>query len=148
MSKLDSCQQVEKLLTGYLDAELTQQESQRVAVHIDECPQCRQTYQQLKQLQHAVQDAQYPNMEQDELEKIVNDMTSKSIQGVAWFALSAGLAMIIAMAVYAFWVDSGMSWYEKLAMSLIWGGGIGLFISVLRQRLISRKTDKYRRVKL
>jgi predicted anti-sigma-YlaC factor YlaD len=148
MSKFDSCQQVEELLTGYLDAELTQQESQRVAVHIEECPQCRQTYQQLKQLQHAVQDAHYPNMEQDALEKIVNDMTSKTIQGVAWFSLSAGLTMIIAMAVYAFWVDTGMSWYEKLAMSLIWGGGIGLFISVLRQRLISRKTDKYRRVKL
>jgi len=148
MSKSDSCQHVEELLTGYLDAELTQQESQRVAVHIDECPQCRQTYQQLKQLQHAVQDAHYPNMEQDALEKIVNDMTSKSIQGVAWFALSAGVAMIIAMAVYAFWVDTGMSWYEKLAMSLIWGGGIGLFVSVLRQRLIARKTDKYRRIKL
>jgi len=148
MSKLDSCQQVEELLTGYLDAELTQQESQRVAVHIDECQQCRQTCQQLQQLQQAVQEVHYPNMEQDALEKIVNDMTSKTIQGVAWFALSAGLAMIIAMAVYAFWVDTGMSWYEKLAMSLIWGGGIGLFVSVLRQRLIARKTDKYRRVKL
>jgi len=148
MSKSDSCQHVEELLTGYLDAELTQQESQRVAVHIGECPNCRQTYQQLQQLQDAVQKTHYPNMEQEALEKVMNDMTSKSIQGVAWFALSAGLAMIIAMAVYAFWVDTGMSWYEKLAMSLIWGGGIGLFISVLRQRLISRKTDKYRRVKL
>ena len=78
----------------------------------------------------------------------MNDLTSKSLQGVAWFALSAGLAMIIAFAVYAFWIDTGMPWYHKLAMSLIWGGGIGLFVSVLRQRLIARKTDKYRRVKL
>jgi len=148
MNKVESCQHVEELLTGYLDAELTQQESQRVAVHIEECPDCRQTYRQLQQLQQAVQETPYPNLEQKALETVMNDLTSRSIQGIAWFALSAGLAMIIALAVYAFWIDTGMSWYEKLAMSLVWGGGIGLFVSVLRQRLIARKTDKYRRVKL
>jgi len=148
MNKVESCQHVEELLTGYLDAELTQQESQRVAVHIEECPDCRQTYRQLQQLQQAVQETPYPNLEQEALETLMNDLASRSIQGIAWFALSAGLAMIIALAVYAFWIDTGMSWYEKLAMSLVWGGGIGLFVSVLRQRLIARKTDKYRRVKL
>jgi predicted anti-sigma-YlaC factor YlaD len=148
MNKVDSCHHVEELLTGYLDAELTQQESQRVAVHIEECPDCRQTYRQLQQLQQAVQETPYPNLEQEALETVMNDLTSRSVQGIAWFALSAGLAMIIALAVYAFWIDTGMSWYEKLAMSLVWGGGIGLFVSVLRQRLIARKTDKYRRVKL
>ena len=148
MSKRDSHQHIEELLTGYLDAELTQQESQRGAVHLEQCADCRQTHQQLQQLQQAVKETPYPNMEQEALETVMNDLTSKTIQGVAWFALSAGLAMIIALAVYAFWVDTGMSWYEKVAMSLVWGGGIGLFISVLRQRLIARKTDKYRRVKL
>ena len=148
MNNADSRQHVEELLTGYLDAELTQQESQRVAVHIEQCEDCRKTYRELQQLQHAVHETRYPNLEQEALDKMMNDMTSRTIQGVAWFALSAGLAMIIAFAVYAFWIDTGMSWYEKLAMSLIWGGGIGLFVSVLRQRLIARKTDRYRRVKL
>ena len=148
MNKTDSCQHTEELLTGYLDGELTQQESQRVAVHIEQCEDCRETWRQLQQLQRAVQETRYPNLEQEKLETMMNDLTSKSLQGIAWFALSAGLAMIIAFAVYAFWVDTGMPWYHKLAMSLIWGGGIGLFVSVLRQRLIARKTDKYRRVKL
>ena len=148
MNKADSCQHFEELLTGYLDGELTQQESQRVAVHIEQCEDCRKTLRQLQQLQQAVQETQYPNLEQEKLETMMNDLTSKSLQGIAWFALSAGLAMIIAFAVYAFWIDTGMPWYHKLAMSLIWGGGIGLFVSVLRQRLIARKTDKYRRVKL
>ena len=148
MSNAGSRQHVEELLTGYLDAELTQQESQCVAVHIEQCEDCRKTYRELQQLQHAVHETRYPNLEQEALDKMMNDMTSRTIQGVAWFALSAGLAMIIAFAVYAFWIDTGMSWYEKLAMSLIWGGGIGLFVSVLRQRLIARKTDRYRRVKL
>ena len=148
MNKTDPCQHTEELLTGYLDGELTQQESQRVAVHIEQCEDCRKTLRQLQQLQQAVQETQYPNLEQEKLETMMNDLTSKSLQGIAWFALSAGLAMIIAFAVYAFWIDTGMPWYHKLAMSLIWGGGIGLFVSVLRQRLIALKTDKYRRVKL
>ena len=148
MSNADSHQHVEELLTGYIDAELTQQDSQRVAIHIEQCEECRKTYRELQQLQHAVHETRYPELEQEALDKMMNDMTSRTVQGVAWFALSAGLAMIIAFAVYAFWIETGMSWYEKLAMSLIWGGGIGLFVSVLRQRLIARKTDKYRRVKL
>jgi len=148
MNKTDSCQHIEELLTGYLDGELTQQENQRVAVHIEQCEDCRKTWRQLQQLQQAVQETRYPNLEKETLETLMNDLTSKSLQGIAWFALSAGLAMIIAFTVYAFWIDTSMPWYHKLAMSLIWGGGIGLFVSVLRQRLIARKTDKYRRVKL
>lgn len=148
MNKADSCQHIEELLTGYLDGELTQQENQRVAVHIEQCEDCRKTWRQLQQLQQAVQETRYPNLEKETLETLMNDLTSKSLQGIGWFALSAGLAMIIAFAVYAFWIDTSMPWYHKLAMSLIWGGGIGLFVSVLRQRLIARKSDKYRRVKL
>ena len=148
MNKTDSCQHTEELLTGYLDGELTQQESQRVAVHIEQCEACRTTWQQLQQLQQAVKQTRYPNLEQEVLETVMNDLTSKRLQGVAWFALSAGLAMIVVFAIYAFWIDPAVPWYHKLAMSLIWGGGIGLFVSVLRQRLIARKSDKYRRVKL
>ena len=148
MSKADTCQHIEELLTGYLDGELTQQESQRVAVHIEQCENCRQTWRQLQQLQEAILETRYPNLEEETLNTVMNDLTSRNLQGLAWFALSAGLAMIVAFAIYAFWIDTSMPWYHKLAMSLIWGGGIGLFISVLRQRLIARKNDKYRRVKL
>ena len=148
MSKADTCRHIEELLTGYLDGELTQQESQRVAVHIEQCEGCRQTWRQLQQLQEAILETRYPNLEEEALNTVMNDLTSRNLQGIAWFALSAGLAMIVAFAIYAFWIDTSMPWYHKLAMSLIWGGGIGLFISVLRQRLIARKNDKYRRVKL
>ncbi len=148
MNNVNDCQQFEILISGYLDGELTQQESQKVALHLSKCKDCQATYQGLKELQHVIGKTSCPKMEQDKLDAIVNDLTSQRIEGLAWIFIVAGLGMLIAFSVYSFWFDTGMAWYSKLAISFVWGGGIGLFISVLRQRWISKKSDKYRKVKL
>ena len=148
MNNINDCQHIEILISGYLDGELTQQESQRVALHLTHCEECQATYRGLKDLQQAIGKTSFPDMEHDKLDAIVNDLTSRRIEGLAWFSIIAGLVMLIAFSLYSFWFDTEMPWYSKLAVSFLWGGGVGLFVSVLRQRWISKKTDKYRKVKL
>ena len=44
-----------------------------------------------------------------------------------------------------------LAWFElymKVIIGAIWGGGALLLISVLRQRLIERKSDKYEDVEI
>ena len=48
--------------------------------------------------------------------------------------------------VFSFLTDPGMSGGWKLVISAFYLGLAGLFVSVLRQRLIERKTDKYKDV--
>ena len=148
MNKSNHCQHIEILISGYLDDELTQQDSQKVAVHLAQCQACQNTYQELKALQDAVGKTSYAEMEQDKLHSLVNDLTSRRIEGLAWFSISAALVILVVFTSYHFWLDSSTPLYIKLAVSLLWGGGIGLFVSVLRQRWISKKDDKYRKVKL
>lgn len=144
----NSCQHIEEMLSGYLDGELTQQEGQHVNIHMGQCATCAHFFAQLRQLQGSIQQTRYPELETEKLRKLLYDSTSRTLQGVSWFAIVAGVVTILVMAAYEFWMNSVMPWYERLAIGLLWGGGLGLFVSVLRQRLIARKTDKYRKVKL
>jgi len=142
------CQHIEELLSGYLDNELSQQESQRVTVHMHQCDSCNELFEQLQNLQGSIQKTQYPEMELEKLHRLLNDSTSRNLQNISWFAIIASLATLLVFGLYEFWNNSVMTWYERLTISMFLGGGLGLFATVLRQRLIARKTDKYRKVKL
>lgn len=142
------CDHIGEQLSGFLDGELSQQESQRVSVHLSQCASCKQSYEQLKQIQGAVGETYYPNMEQQKMNAVLQDLTSRRMFDFAWFALVSGVFISIVFAVYHFWLDSSIPLFSKVVMSLIWGGGIGLFLTVLRQRLIISKTDKYNKVDL
>lgn len=148
MSKLNDCSHIEVLISGYLDGELTQQESQKVAVHLAQCKTCQSSYQEIRGLQNAIGKTSYPQMEQDKLNAILNDLTANRAEVASWVLITIGLVILLVFAIYHFWLDASMAWYIKLSVSLLWGGGIGLFISVLRQRWISKKNDKYRKVEL
>ena len=148
MTQQKQCDHIAEKLSGYLDNELTQQESQLVSLHIKQCPHCSKAYEELKALKSAVADTHYPNMEQDKLEAVLNDMTTHRIQDASWIAIILGCSILAVFIVYQFLFDSSVSIFMKLIMSLIWGGAIGLFISALRHRLIIRKNDKYNKVNL
>jgi hypothetical protein len=142
------CEHVGEQLSGFLDGELSQQEAQRISVHLSQCASCSQTYEQLKQIQGAVSETFYPNMEQQKMHAVLQDLTSRRMFDFAWFAIVSGVLISIVFGVYHFFLDSSIPLYGKIVMSLIWGGGIGLFLTVLRQRLIISKTDKYNKVDL
>ena len=148
MKNSSLCEHIGEQLSGFLDDELSQQESQLISVHLSQCKSCSQTYEQLKQIQGAVSETYYPNMEQHKMNTVLQDLTSRRMFDFAWFALVSGVLTSMVFGVYHFWLDSSIPLYSKVVMSLIWGGGIGLFLTVLRQRLIISKTDKYNKVDL
>ena len=49
----------EALISGYLDGELTQGDRQRVEVHLDECEQCRRTYDDMARLRTTIADLSF-----------------------------------------------------------------------------------------
>ena len=148
MHSSNDCQQFSELLSGYLDGELTQQDNQRVSLHIQSCEACKNSFEELKTMQNMIKQSKYQNMDEGQLEHLINDLTSKNIARVSWVAIVTGLIFIFVLAGYEFWLNTSFSSFEKLTVSLLIAGGFGLFLSVLRQRLRARKSDKYRRVNL
>ncbi len=141
------CQHIEAKLSGYLDGELTQQESQTIYLHLKSCERCQQLYQDLAAMKQSVSQLEGPTMSESELNKIMQDRPARGLQWIGWMLLIAGVSVIVAVTAYQFISSEGPLWI-KLTISAIYGGIAFLFLTVLRQRLVARKTDKYKGVDL
>ena len=79
----------------------------------------------------------------------MDDTTVKATRGIGWLLLIGGALIGVGVGVYEFIITpSTLSFVEKLIVGGIYGGMLLIFISVLRQRLIERKSDRYKDVEI
>ena len=135
-------------LSGYVDGELTQQQRQRIDVHCAICAECAKDLRELQELRESIGKARLSNKNQDVWREMMNEPVVQRTRGLGWLLLIGGVLACLGIAVFMFLFGSGVSLVEKLIASAIYGGLALLFYSVLRQRLIERKTDKYKDVEI
>ena len=136
------------MLSGYIDGELTQQERQRVEVHCDACSTCSQERDELMALRSDMGKLKLSTIGEDHWRENMNDVTVKTTRGIGWLLFGGGILAVAGFGLFAFIFSDHISTTEKLIAGAIYGGLAILFISVLRQRLIERKTDKYKDVEI
>jgi anti-sigma factor RsiW len=142
------CINVEPMISGFLDNELTQQEQQKVQNHIDSCESCAQEFKELQALKQQMAALEYPTTDSAVLEQLEQDLLSNSSQKLGWSLLAAGWLGLTIFGLCMFFLSDDVPLLLRLFYGLMVVGGLSLFISVLRQRLITYKKDKYRKVKL
>jgi hypothetical protein len=85
-------------------------------------------------------------LQADQRRENMEDTGVKLSRGIGWMLLIGAAVIIGGIAVFSFLTDPGIEGFWKILISAFYLGLIGLFVSVLRQRLIERKTDKYKDV--
>ena len=143
-----ACSDIEELMSGYVDGELTQQEEQRVRVHAESCPECARKLGELLNLKAQIRQLSYPRTDEEVLEILEKDLLSSSGSYLGWVLLVIGLTCLIAYAKFQFFTNGAVPLFIRVSDALIMVGGISLFVSVLRQRILTWKHDRYRKVKL
>ena len=138
---------VGELLSGYLDGELTHQQSQRVRVHCDACAQCRAELDELAALRERVGAADLAANEIDWSEK-VSDATDQATRGLGWVLFIVGVVGLTAWGVYEFVIDTSIDPFYKVLTGAVYLGLAVLFVNVLRRRIMESKTDKYNNVEI
>jgi len=136
------------LLSGYIDGELTQQERQRVEIHCEACTDCSTQREALGNLRKQVGQAQLSEFGEDKWRETMDETTVRATRGIGWLLVIGGLLAVGGIAVYGFITDPGIELHLKLIIGAIYGGAAVLLFSVLRQRLIERKSDKYKDVEI
>ena len=139
---------VGELLSGYIDGELTQQNRQRVSQHCEDCERCRQELVALQSMRDRIAASRLSDIGEEAWRETMNDTTVKATRGIGWLLLIGGVLLAFGFAVYEIVTDAAISTMERLIIGGIYGGLLLLFLSVLRQRLIERKTDKYKDVEI
>lgn len=139
---------VDALLSGYLDRELTQQQRQRVAVHVDSCAECRDRLSELADLRQRISGARLSALGDDVWRENIDDLAVNVSRGFGWLLFLGGLLLIAGFGIYEFVIDTSLETGVKLMVAAVYLGLGALFVSVLRQRLIERKTDRYKDVEI
>ena len=148
MSNHTATDHVGDLLSGFLDGELTQQQRQHVTQHCADCERCRDDLAELRALRERISGARLSEIGEDKWRENMNDTTVQLSRGIGWLIFIAGLLVAGLYILYHLIADSGMSFIEKFIVFGVYGGLALLLFSVLRQRLIERKTDKYKDVEI
>jgi len=141
-------QHVGELLSGFLDGELTQQQRQLVTLHCDGCDQCQADLTGLRELHERINKAHLSEVGEDKWRETMNDPTVKTTRNIGWLMFIAGLLVLAGVGLIGFIFSHDIPVGTKLLLIAIYGGLASLLYSVLRQRLIERKTDKYKDVEI
>ena len=137
----------EALLSAYLDGELTQEESQPVRLHLDECASCRRLYEQMREIREATMTTPFRVIDDGQWDERPRSGLSRALRGVGWALILVWLgALAVTMARELAAEVGGMSLDQLLMIGGLAGGALLLFLSVLLDRLQTFKKDRYRRV--
>jgi predicted anti-sigma-YlaC factor YlaD len=136
----------QSLISGYLDQELTQSAEQRVRLHLEDCPACRELHDQLQTLREASMTTQFTEPDDTQWDERPRTVSSLGARAIGWGLLILWLLATAVFGLYQAWIGAeGL--LERLLLFGGLSGGALLFLSVLLDRLKAARTDRYREVK-
>lgn len=141
-----TCEAFEVFLSGYLDEELTQQERQKVSLHLEACAQCQQMLVLLQKARQAAQAMDIQSPTKEEWGLMQSRILENTSRGVGWIILVVWSVFTVGYGLFHYAVSPTEPLIEKILIFGIFLGFALLFLSVLLQRLREHKTDRYRGV--
>lgn len=107
------------------------------------------TYAEIGSLRKAIGDTSLSDVSKDVWRENMNDSTVKASRGIGWLLFIGGLLIAAGFAIFEFIEEwNSIPIIARLIIVGVYGGLLLLFFSVLRQRLIERKTDRYKDVEI
>jgi len=136
----------EALLSGYLDGELSPNQRQELEAMLAESPAMRRELEALERLKTGTDAACSLSDPPEEVwDRFLDTIYNRIERRTGWFVLVVGATALALYGITVFFVRPWVSVEVKLLLALPVVGLALLFISVLRQRLRARRTDRYTR---
>lgn len=137
-----------EILSGFIDGELTQQEAQKVSLLIDTDPEYRSIYEELSIMRQEVQSLSLQEQELEHLDKLFQEPVAKLSRVFGFALIVVSGVVIIAFTLYKIFINPDIGLLEKILVGALGSGSLLLLFSVLRQRILNAKNDKYKGVKI
>ncbi len=139
-----------KLLTGYLDDELSEAERAEFEQELQRNPELRDELEQFTKLKRVTDSVKYADLPDAVWETYWSSLYRKTERGLGWILFSASAAILACYGVIqmlsTLYADSRISWIVKIGVTGLLFGLIVLTISVIRERIFAYKNDRYREV--
>lgn len=152
MSKLDEKQraQFQELLTKAFDGELSDAESVAFDNFLAKFPECAKEWQDMQALQRVTASMKFKQPSKEVWDMYWHDTYNRLERGFAWILFSIGAFLVGAFVIYnfitEFLADAQVPEILRWGISFMAIGALALFISVLREKLFTRKRDPYKEI--
>lgn len=133
----------EELLSGYLDGALPQAEAQKIRIVLEDDPELRALYEDLKTMRETAATTHFVTPADDVWPELPKTRLSWMSRSLGWTLLLVWLTIICAYELWLFVSRSGDPFEIFLVLGLP-GAFVLLFVSVLVDRVRDLKTDRYR----
>jgi hypothetical protein len=144
------CKDFEILILQYVDNEISEKDREILLNHISSCSHCQKSIEEMKNIKEVSQEMKnklFPDMAWEEYWR---HLYNRLERGISWMLISIGAIILLGIAVYHFVLDVLSSFhlnvFEKFGVLALALGFVVLFVSVLREKFMVRKHDKYKGV--
>jgi len=142
-----NCVEFKPMMMGYLDGELPAEQRAQFEEHVAACEACARELSEFTKLKEELTTMKFKEPSDEELKQYWDGVYNRLERGLGWVLFSVGA--IVLMCYGAFKLIEEMILNPNVALALKVGvvallfGVVILFVSLLRERLVVRKVDKY-----
>lgn len=144
------CAEARILITGLVDNEIDETQKQSLFAHLKSCDACQETYNSFVKLKKDTGDMKFKKLPEVYWDEYWTHVYNRIERGMSWIFVSIGLIILLGYGSYEVMQDFYLNPEEpmiiKTGVGLLTAGMIILFVSVLREKLMIRKVDKYRSI--
>jgi hypothetical protein len=134
------------LISGYLDGELSPADLEELEAHLAQCATCQREVDVMRRLFWGTTSAfAVRDLSEETWDRFMDNVYNRLERRAGWTIFLLGLAGLSLFGSYTFFMEPWTSALVKVLIATPIAGLAILFISVLRQRLESAKTDRYSR---
>lgn len=144
-----SCQDYRQLMTGYIDGELSDAQRRELESHLRDCEACARELGEFVAIKENLTMIKFKDPSDAELERYWGRVYNRLERGVGWILFSLGAIVVLSWGAFELLEeivqDPNVSLVLKVGVVALVVGVVVLFVSLVRERLTVRKTDKYSR---
>jgi ABC-type multidrug transport system fused ATPase/permease subunit len=145
-----SCEEMDLKIMALLDNELDSEEFASVHAHIESCKRCGDEYSSQKKVKEVTADMRFKQLPEFYWDEYWTNIFNKLERGLSWIFISLGAIIILCFTgwevVNELIADQDVNPVLKFGIFVMLIGSIVLIISILREKIMVRKVDKYRKV--
>lgn len=141
-----ACKDYEGLLMGFLDHELSPEETTEVNDHMQRCQSCRQSYDELAKTAEVLDAVAFAEPGDEVLKDIWKSPIDRAERAVGFFLIFGGYLALISYALYETLINDKGPIFPRVAGVAVVAGFVVLLLSVAREQLRKRSKDPYKEV--
>ena len=139
-----------KLLAGYVDGELTNDEREAFEKEVQSNAELRAELEEFRKLKEVTGMVRYADLPDEVWESYWQSLYRKLERGIGWILLSIGAILLLGFGLYQglhdLYIAPEVSIWVKIGVTALGGGLIFLLVSFVRERLFAYRRDRYREV--